>query len=122
MTIQAMAGEPLVFPTADGIDLQGVLYRPQGQARRAVLISDGLGIPQRFYAPFATWLAERGHLVLTFDLRGVGASRGPRHRRSLRGLDADMLTWSRALDAVPGRAPAHTLAGLLSRQGASHGG
>ena len=95
MTPQAMGGEPVELRTADGTDLQGVLYRPTGQYRRAVLVAGGLGIPQRFYAPFATWLAQRGHLVMTFDLRGMGASRRPEHRRSLRGLDADMLTWAR---------------------------
>jgi predicted alpha/beta hydrolase len=71
------------------------VYRPQVSARRHVLISGGLGIPQRFYAPFAAWLAARGHTVMTFDLRGMGESRRPEHRRSLRGLDADMLTWAR---------------------------
>jgi len=95
MTPQAMGGEPVELRTADGTNLQGVLYRPTGQHRRAVLVAGGLGIPQRFYAPFATWLAQRGHLVMTFDLRGMGASRRPEHRRSLRGLDADMLTWAR---------------------------
>jgi predicted alpha/beta hydrolase len=35
-----------------------------------VLISGGLGIPQRFYAPFASWLAQRGHLVMTFVSAG----------------------------------------------------
>jgi predicted alpha/beta hydrolase len=74
---------------------EGVLYRPTVQRRRAVLVAGGLGIPQRFYAPFATWLAQRGYLVMTFDLRGMGASRRPEHRHSLRGLDADMLTWAR---------------------------
>jgi predicted alpha/beta hydrolase len=95
MKPQAAGGEPVELRTADGTDLQGVLYRPTGQHRRAVLVAGGLGIPQRFYAPFATWLAQRGHLVMTFDLRGMGASRRPEHRRSLRGLDADMLTWAR---------------------------
>ena len=95
MTPQATGGEPVELRTADGTNLQGVLYRPTGQHRRAVLVAGGLGIPQRFYAPFATWLAQRGHLVMTFDLRGMGASRRPEHRRSLRGLDADMLTWAR---------------------------
>jgi predicted alpha/beta hydrolase len=90
-----MGDEPVEFRTADGTDLQGVLYRPKGQHRRAVLVAGGLGIPQRFYTPFAAWLAQRGHLVMTFDLRGMGASRRPEHRRSLRGLDADMLTWAR---------------------------
>ena len=58
-------------------------------------VAGGLGIQQRFYAPFAAWLAQRGHLVLTFDPRGMGASRRPESRRPLQGLDADMLTWAR---------------------------
>ena len=95
MTQQIMGGEPVVIRTTDGTDLQGVLYAPNGHYRRAVLVSGGLGIPQRFYTPFASWLALRGNLVLTFDLRGMGASRRLEHRRSLRGLDADMLTWAR---------------------------
>ncbi|NBT00115.1 MAG: hypothetical protein EBS61_05610 [Betaproteobacteria bacterium] len=95
MTQQIMGGEPVVIRTTDGTDLQGVLYVPNGHYRRAVLVAGGLGIPQRFYTPFASWLALRGNLVLTFDLRGMGASRRPEHRRSLRGLDADMLTWAR---------------------------
>jgi len=95
MTRQDSNGEPVVFRTTDGVDLRGTVYALQSQHRRAVLVSGGLGIPQRFYAPFASWLAQRGHLVLAFDLRGMGASRRPEHRRSLRGLDADMLTWAR---------------------------
>jgi predicted alpha/beta hydrolase len=95
VTPQAIGGEPVEIRTADGVGLQAMVYRPQGSRGRAVLVAGGLGIPQRFYAPFATWLAERGHRVLTFDLRGMGSSRRPEHRRSLRGLDADMLTWAR---------------------------
>lgn len=95
MTPTIMGSEPLEFGASDGAGLQGAVYHPQGRRRRAVLVSGGLGIPQRFYAPFATWLAQQGHLVLTFDLRGIGASRRPEHRRSLRGLNADMLTWAR---------------------------
>jgi predicted alpha/beta hydrolase len=95
MTSHAAGGELVELRTADSTALQGVLYRPPGRSRHAVLIAGGLGIPQRYYAPFATWLAQRGHLVLTFDLRGMGASRRPEHRHSLRGLDADMLTWAR---------------------------
>lgn len=95
MTATSIDGDPVVIRTTDGTDLEGVLYAPNGHCRRAVLVSGGLGIPQRFYAPFASWLALRGYRVLTFDLRGMGASRRPEHRRSLRGLDADMLTWAR---------------------------
>jgi len=95
MTMQGINGDLVEIRTADGTALHGLVYAPGVHRRRAVLVSGGLGIPQRFYAPFASWLAQRGHLVLTFDLQGVGASRRPEHRRSLRGLKADMLTWAR---------------------------
>ena len=78
----------------DGTALQARLFEPVDLTHSPVLLAGGLGIPQRFYAPFATWLAARGYRVMTFDLRGMGLSRPP-GVRSLRGLDADMLTWAR---------------------------
>jgi predicted alpha/beta hydrolase len=96
--------DTLELHAADGTPLQAHLVRPAaGVGRpvltagvgRPVLIAGGLGIPQRYYLPFARWLAARGHVVMTFDLRGIGESRRPEHRRSLRGLQADMLTWAR---------------------------
>jgi len=95
MTNPEGTGHPMALRTSDGITLQAFLYEPSALTGRHVLVAGGLAMPQRFYAPFASWLARRGHRVLTFDLRGTGASRAPEHRRSLRGLDADMLTWAR---------------------------
>jgi len=88
-------GRPLAFQAADGETLQAMLFEPATPTRESVLLAGGLGIPQAFYARFAAWLAGRGHPVMSFDPRGVGASRRPEHRRSLRGLDADMLSWAR---------------------------
>jgi predicted alpha/beta hydrolase len=87
------ATEPITFHAADGTPLAGALHGSGAGA--PVLLAGALGVPQRWYAPFAAWLAERGHRVLTFDLRGMGASRQPRHRRSLRGLQVDLLGWAR---------------------------
>jgi predicted alpha/beta hydrolase len=95
MTDPEGTGHAIALRTRDGITLQAFLYEPSALTGRHVLVAGGLAMPQRFYAPFASWLARRGHRVLTFDLRGTGASRAPEHRRSLRGLDADMLTWAR---------------------------
>jgi predicted alpha/beta hydrolase len=88
------AGTPCTLTARDGTALQARLFEPVGLTRDAVQVAGGLGIPQRFYASFATWLAARGYRVMTFDLRGMGLSRPP-GMRSLRGLDADMLTWTR---------------------------
>lgn len=90
-----MTQPAFAFHAADGTPLAGALFEPTGQPRGAVLIAGALGVNQSFYAAFATWLARRGHLVMTFDLRGMGASRLPQHAHSLRGLDIDMLGWAR---------------------------
>lgn len=77
--------EVIALTTSDDYPLAAVLYRPvsvaesgASQARKPkqhpVLVSAALGVPQRFYAPFCSWLASRGYTVMTFDLRGIGAS------------------------------------------------
>lgn len=39
-----------------------------------VLLCPATGVRQHFYFSFASWLAERGHVVLVFDYRGIGLS------------------------------------------------
>lgn len=95
MRATASAGQAVEFRADDGEHLHGRVFEPDGRAAGQVLVAGGLGVAQRFYAPLTTWLAASGHRVQTFDLRGMGASRRPEHRQSLRGLDADMLTWAR---------------------------
>ena len=93
-----MSAEAIDLVAADGVRLAATLFRPKqppAQPRGAVLVAGALGVGQRYYAPFAAWLAERGHAVMTFDLRGIGGSRTAAHRRSLRGLEIDMLGWAR---------------------------
>jgi predicted alpha/beta hydrolase len=96
------------FPAMDGTPLTGSLcepsYEPAAESdidpkpagRSAVLIAGALGVSQRHYAAFASWMAQRGDVVMSFDLRGMGASRLPQPGRSLRGLDADMLARARS--------------------------
>lgn len=95
MSADRTATTAIVFHAADGTPLAGTVHLPAAAPRVPVLVAGALGVPQRFYDPFARWLAARGHPTMCFDPRGIGASRSPRHRRSLRGLDADMLTWAR---------------------------
>jgi predicted alpha/beta hydrolase len=85
-------GIPLTFPALDGFKLGGVLFEPnpQSQARLAVVMAGGGGIPARRYRHFASFLAASGIAVLTFDYRGIGLSRP----RSLRGFKATAEDWS----------------------------
>lgn len=89
----------LELTAADGTRLAACCWLPTGGRaggpRQAVVVAGALGVPQRRYAAFCEWLAAQGHTALSFDPRGIGASRAPQHRRSLRGLDIDLLGWAR---------------------------
>ena len=84
----------LTFPARDGYMLAATRRRPaNGNAKAFVLIGSATAVPRQFYAKFASYLAEAGFAVLSFDYRGVGGSRP----KSLRGFPASMRDWA-ALD------------------------
>jgi predicted alpha/beta hydrolase len=114
---------PFTFQTADGVALAATLYGSSVPGSPAVLLASALGIGQSFYAPFASWLALGGYTVMTFDLRGIGASRV--RGQSLRTVKADMLTWARqdfaaAVRTLCEHAKAPTIAVLGHSLGAHH--
>ncbi|MGE0711822.1 MAG: alpha/beta fold hydrolase [Planctomycetota bacterium] len=72
----------LPFPTRPirPLDLEGGVaarwFAAEGSPRATVLVLGALAAPQRYAAPLSGALARAGFEVLTFDYRGVGASRG----------------------------------------------
>ncbi|HSV69870.1 MAG TPA: alpha/beta hydrolase [Methylibium sp.] len=82
----------LTLHAADGHALAATAFEPTEAPRAVLLIAPAMAVPQNYYAPFARWLAEtQGIAVLTFDYRGIGASR----RGPLAAVRADVLTWAR---------------------------
>lgn len=69
-----MTNETVNISCRDGVALTGTLFRPAGDAHACILICSALGVPRRFYARFAEWLAGEGCAVLIFDYRGTGDS------------------------------------------------
>jgi predicted alpha/beta hydrolase len=67
----------LNFPALDQYPLAGTLFEPKRPPLAAVLISSATGVPQRYYAAYARFLAEQGFAVLTYDYRGIAGSRWP---------------------------------------------
>lgn len=116
--------QPLVVPAADGHPLAATLWMPdRGSASdRVVVVNAGAGIPARYYERFAAWLADRGPPTLTYDYRGIGASRPAR----LRGFEATVEDWgskdcAAVLDAMSTRFPSarlavigHSIGGLVT--------
>ncbi|WP_421682721.1 alpha/beta hydrolase [Stutzerimonas urumqiensis] len=104
----------------NGHQLASQWYAPDGPLRGAVLIVPAIGVKQRFYSDFATWLAQQDYLAVTFDYVGIGQSRtGP-----LRALDVDVLGWARhdcsamlaQVTAAAGGAPLYWLGHSLGAQ------
>jgi predicted alpha/beta hydrolase len=75
----------------DGYALAAQDFAPDTAPRAHALIAPAMGVAQRYYAPFALWLASRGIHVTTFDYRGIGRSR----HGALRSLDANIINWAR---------------------------
>ena len=85
-------GRQLRLRAADGYEIGAVFYaalRPRAPRRVAVL-HGGAGIPALRYRRFATFLAEWGIPVLTYDYRGIGLSRP----QALRGFQATIEDWA----------------------------
>ncbi len=101
-----MSVRPVEFAARDGFRLGGTLYRPAQPNGRAVLVNSAVGVRQQYYSGFAAFLEERGFTVLTYDYRGIAASRhGP-----LRALPARIRDWAQldaaaALDELARAAP-----------------
>jgi predicted alpha/beta hydrolase len=94
----------LVLPAVDGYPLGATHMAPSGPSEGRLIVAGATGVPQRFYARFARFAAERGIAVWMLDYRGVGASRPA----SLRGFRMAYLDWARLdlaalLDHVDGR-------------------
>lgn len=87
---------------ADGRELTATLFPHQTAERRGVLLlNSAAGVPQGFYRHFAGHFADLGYSVLTWDPRGIGASRnGPARHDPARMRDWAELDLQAVLQAV----------------------
>ncbi len=117
------SGARVALPTADGQELTGDLWLPPARPRSGiVVINPATAVKAAYYHRFARFLAGNGYAVLTYDYRGIGASRR-RHPRatptfdkfSWGAYDCDAaLRWSQeAFPALPLHVVAHSIGGLL---------
>jgi predicted alpha/beta hydrolase len=90
-TTDAFSKEPLTILTERNRPLAATLYRPNATLKAAVMIAPATGIKQQFYHNFASYLAEQGFGVLTFDNEGIGDSL----TCPLAKCDASLISWGR---------------------------
>lgn len=86
------AGERVIdtAPATDGYPLAIRRFPAEGDAWATMLIAGAMAVRQDFYAPIARFFAANGIHVLTFDYRGMGASRPA----TLRGFEASVTDWA----------------------------
>lgn len=90
-TTDAFSKESLTILTERNRPLAATLYRPNTTLKAAVMIAPATGIKQQFYHSFASYLAEHGFGVLTFDNEGIGDSL----TCPLAKCDASLISWGR---------------------------
>ena len=82
--------EDITLHTEDRHSLRGSWFQaPGGRPHTGLVINSGTGIPRGFYRRFASFAAERGFSVLTYDYRGIGESAPP----ALRGSEIRYRDW-----------------------------
>lgn len=62
--------------------ITATFYLPDGEAKAAALIVPAMGVVQQYYSSFASWLANQGYIVATFDYSGVGLSQADSLRQN----------------------------------------
>jgi predicted alpha/beta hydrolase len=83
----------------DGRALNAVWFRPVTPPRGVVVLAPAMATPSTYYHPLATYLADQGYAVLTFDYRGLEPG------ADLRTEVADLRAW--AHDAAVALEAAH---------------
>ncbi|MBW2453480.1 MAG: alpha/beta fold hydrolase [Deltaproteobacteria bacterium] len=104
--------EPLIIDCPDGYGLRGSTFTPTGQRQRqgTVIVCPAILVRERFYHPFAAYLARRGWHVITFANRGQGLSLAAETRR----WDHQLRHWGErdlpaVIDHAAGAHPDHRL-------------
>lgn len=103
--------QDITITTADQQTLTASLFEAEQHNGRVVLINSAMGVKRGFYAKYAAFLAANGFHVLTYDYRGIGASRPA---GSLRGFKAALWQWGAVdqaalIDWITARYPQHKL-------------
>lgn len=117
-----IVGAPLILRAADGYPLAAHHWPATGTPEAVVVINPATAVKAAYYHRYARFLAAHGMAVLTYDYRGIGASRQGDLRRWRRIGKLDWgrydceaaLRWARAAyPQLPLRVVAHSIGGLL---------
>jgi len=76
--------------TADDYPITAHYFKADQSKGKTIVISIGVGMPQRFFFKFAAWLSNQGFNVYTFDYRGIALSKP----KKIQGMKASFYEWT----------------------------
>jgi len=115
------AEETVRISCADGVQLGGHVWPAQGPSRGVVVVNAATGVLARYYHRYARFLASHGFDVLTYDYRGIGASRPARlrgcgyhwHQWGTLDFDAALRFMQQQRPDLPLQVVGHSIGGFL---------
>ncbi|SNZ01651.1 alpha/beta fold hydrolase [Flagellimonas pacifica] len=86
-----MTGKEIGVKCLDNFILSAIIYTPNevNAKKKFLIINSATAVAQRLYRNYALFMAEKGFHVLTYDYRGIAASRPSK----LRGFQASFTEW-----------------------------
>lgn len=85
----ASSSHSITIPARDGFPLAATIYGSDAGSDAWVILNSAMGVRQGFYGSYARFLAAAGLRVVSYDYRGMGASRPA----DIRGFAARMRDW-----------------------------
>ena len=76
--------------TSDQYKIAVTSFGENNATNKIIVISSAIGVKQTFYAKYATYLANKGFLVFTYDYRGIGDSKPEK----MKGFRAHFTDWA----------------------------
>lgn len=76
--------------TSDGYKITATSFGENNATNKIIVISSAIGIKQSFYTKYATYLANKGFLVFTYDYRGIGESKPEK----MKDFEAHFIDWA----------------------------
>ena len=76
--------------TSDGYKITATSFGENNATNKIIVISSAIGIKQSFYTKYATYLANKGFLVFTYDYRGIGESKPGK----MKDFEAHFIDWA----------------------------
>lgn len=81
--------QTIEIATQDGTNLIGSIFTPKGPTKAGVIINSATAVPRGYYKNFASYLTEKGFMVISYDYRGIGDSK----KLSPKDISQTMQAW-----------------------------